>query len=68
MINGKRTEYHTPPINTYFAAGFYPETDPEGAAFIRTHIGLHPLFRINGERYTQPQYAGMDLRDVVTTI
>jgi hypothetical protein len=64
MIDGKRELYGFPPINTYFAEGFYPETAPAGAAFVRTHIGLHPLYTIQGERYTRPEYAGQSIKEM----
>jgi len=64
MIEGKRELYGFPPKNTYFAEGFYPEQDAAGDAFVRTIHGLHPLYRITGERYSRPEYEGQTIREM----
>jgi hypothetical protein len=64
VLHGKREDFETLPRNTYFAAGFYPEKDIEGNAFVHYIGGLTPLYKINGERYCRPEYAGKDLREI----
>ena len=64
MIEGKRELYGFPPKNTYFAVGFDPEQVATGAAFVRTFHGLHPLYKINGERYVRPEYEGQTIREM----
>ena len=65
-INGQRVHYPFPPINTYFAAGFYPQHTKEGEAFVHNIHGLIPLYMINGQRYCRPEYAGKDLRELTS--
>lgn len=65
-IAGQRVHYSFPPINTYFAYGdgLYPCGVPAGAAFVHNIHGLIPLYRIDGQRYCRPEYAGKDLREL----